>query len=379
MQKVLSSNQSPETTFNSLATELYSEQYIAKWCKAWIPACYINEKGISSDSIKTYLIDKLIVMNNSHQVLVKESGHRIGLGPSYSSENWQDYCSKMWPSVHGNSVPMAHLSLIEQNNIESIKELVFPICWHADHNHYWHFIFEIAFRLYYLKITHPSLLAEITFLVVGQDSLSPFQESVIKAILGFLPCIRYVASCALCETAIFIPPVNTLIQKRDLLREYSSYLRNILTKDQFANIASQTQNERVELRRANIYISRGSAKNPRFLINEKELVMLLEKKGFTPKDPGSMSIQDQACLFNGVDIVLGLHGAAFTNLIFMEERKFVTELTHSLYDPPTLFLLAKQLGLHHIRLCRHVETMSGSPHSPFNVDLNMVKRWIERF
>jgi hypothetical protein len=261
---------------------------------------------------------------------------------------------------------------------EVVNELCFPLCWHSDHHHFWHFIFEIAFRVYYLKTRHPNLLSEITFLVVGRDSLSPFQKSVIKAILGHLPPFKYISSCANCKSAIYIPPVNTLLQKREWLREYSSLLKRVLTEIGPYSKEHSKLSAAYESEQNRIYISRGGARNPRFIVNEQELIRLLKQRGFKTNDPGSLSLESQAILFNGADVVLGLHGAAFSNMIFMEERRCVVELTHNLYDPPTLFILAKQLGLNHVRLCRNVGNISGGPHSSFSVDLSMVQRWVDR-
>lgn len=338
----------------------------------------MSDQGILSDNISTYLIDNLIVMDNSHQVLVGKYGQEAQLGPSYSSDKWRHYCINTWPSVHSESIPLAQIKSIGIENAEAVNELVFPLCWHSDHHHYWHFIFDIAFRVYYLKTVHPDLISEITFLVIGRESLSPFQESIIKAILGYLPPFKYVSSCATCKSAIYIPPVNTLLQKGEWLREYSTSLKCILTEGGSDSTEHTKLSAATESKLSRIYLSRGSARNPRFIINEQELLKLLQHRGFKPNDPGSLSIESQALLFNGADVVLGMHGAAFTNMIFMEKNKCIAELTHSLYDPPTLFILAKQLGIHHVRLCRNVGNLSGRPHSSFSVDLGMVQRWMDR-
>ena len=74
-----------------------------------------------------------------------------------------------------------------------------------------------------------------------------------------------------------------------------------------------------------IYFSRKDAKY-RYLKNEKEIVLLLKKYKFLCIEAGKYSIWEQALLCNKAHVILGLHGAALTNMIWMNAGSKVIEI-----------------------------------------------------
>lgn len=74
-----------------------------------------------------------------------------------------------------------------------------------------------------------------------------------------------------------------------------------------------------------IYISRFNTKT-RFVTNEKEIKALLSNYGFTTLTPESLSLEEQIRFFQKAEIVIGPHGAAFTNVAFMKEGTTLIEL-----------------------------------------------------
>lgn len=75
-----------------------------------------------------------------------------------------------------------------------------------------------------------------------------------------------------------------------------------------------------------LYVTRGSGPNTRRLVDEAGLWPLLEERGFVRVDPGTMSVRDQIDHFAAADIVVGLHGAALTNLVFAKPGARVLEI-----------------------------------------------------
>ena len=73
-----------------------------------------------------------------------------------------------------------------------------------------------------------------------------------------------------------------------------------------------------------IYIDRKDAKSNhshlRKIINEDEVKELLIKNGFEIFTLGEMSFIDQISLFNNASQIIGLHGAGFANLIFVDRK-----------------------------------------------------------
>lgn len=75
-----------------------------------------------------------------------------------------------------------------------------------------------------------------------------------------------------------------------------------------------------------IYVTRGGAKHTRRLESEAEAWPLLEERGFTRLDPGSMSVRDQIDHFAAAEVIVGLHGGALTNLVFASPGVKVLEV-----------------------------------------------------
>jgi len=65
-----------------------------------------------------------------------------------------------------------------------------------------------------------------------------------------------------------------------------------------------------------IYLSRG--KGARSLANEDEVAAFLQSEGFTVVACEGLSICEQAAMLARARVVVGLHGAALTNIVFCQ-------------------------------------------------------------
>lgn len=75
-----------------------------------------------------------------------------------------------------------------------------------------------------------------------------------------------------------------------------------------------------------IYIDRRS-KSGRYIKNNSEIKRFLtEKYGFKSLDLEDYSLKDQISIFNRAKIIIGLHGAGFTNIIFCKKNTNILEL-----------------------------------------------------
>ncbi len=79
-----------------------------------------------------------------------------------------------------------------------------------------------------------------------------------------------------------------------------------------------------------IYIARTDSASRR-MINEAEVQTLMRANGFTCVVLGGMSIAEQIDLFRGAEIIVGPHGAGFTNLVFCRPGTRVLELFMATY------------------------------------------------
>jgi capsular polysaccharide biosynthesis protein len=80
-----------------------------------------------------------------------------------------------------------------------------------------------------------------------------------------------------------------------------------------------------------IYLSRvGQKRSP---ANEHDLQRELEQQGFTRFDGAGMSLLSQIALFSSAQLLIGLHGAALSNIVWAQEGVDVCEIFSSTYLP----------------------------------------------
>jgi capsular polysaccharide biosynthesis protein len=73
------------------------------------------------------------------------------------------------------------------------------------------------------------------------------------------------------------------------------------------------------------YVQRGNTKR-RKVINEPQVISLLRKYGFEPIEMDNKTVQQQAELFSQAEAIVAPHGAALTNLLFVQAGVKVIEL-----------------------------------------------------
>ncbi|TYB85236.1 DUF563 domain-containing protein [Oceaniovalibus sp. ACAM 378] len=109
-----------------------------------------------------------------------------------------------------------------------------------------------------------------------------------------------------------------------------------------------------------IYITRRAATHRR-IFNEPEIISSLENVGFTVVELENMSFPDQVSLFSQASVVVSVHGAGLSNIVFMRPGMKVIELlqkpdpqltygtrrkTHLLN--PCFKAIASSMGLEHL-------------------------------
>ncbi|MEX2592748.1 MAG: glycosyltransferase family 61 protein [Anditalea sp.] len=111
-----------------------------------------------------------------------------------------------------------------------------------------------------------------------------------------------------------------------------------------------------------LYISRNKA-SYRKILNETELLKVLEKYDFQMVQTEGMSIQEQANLYNNAEIVMAVHGAALSNIVFCRPHTKVIELRQKLHGMllGTVFEhLSSTCDLeHHTYLCHGIQNSFG--------------------
>jgi Glycosyltransferase 61 len=177
-------------------------------------------------------------------------------------------------------------------------------------NNYGHWMTDAVSRLYYAKELIPSYKIILPMIFRNQkykiESLIPFgvKEENIVYIENRVILARDFAMPSFMGP-MFVNP------KDEIVRE----IREIYHK--FYNISRSRPGKR-------IYISRAGT-SYRKVINESQVMELLSNKGFLIVRPEKLSFEEQVRLFADADIVVGLTGAAFNNMMFMHSGYPVIE------------------------------------------------------
>ena len=95
-----------------------------------------------------------------------------------------------------------------------------------------------------------------------------------------------------------------------------------------------------------VYLSRDDAANRR-LSNEVELVALLERHGFVKVVAGELGFQQQIDLFAGAEVIVAVHGAGMTNLVFSAPGTRVIEVALHDFRPTFMQVLAQLCKVRH--------------------------------
>jgi glycosyltransferase involved in cell wall biosynthesis len=85
----------------------------------------------------------------------------------------------------------------------------------------------------------------------------------------------------------------------------------------------------------------------RSLLRRQEIADLLAYRGFVEYEPSRDTVEEQARIFAGAEVIVAVHGAALTNLIFCRAGTRVLELFSARYVNPCYVHISQQLGLRH--------------------------------
>jgi capsular polysaccharide biosynthesis protein len=120
-----------------------------------------------------------------------------------------------------------------------------------------------------------------------------------------------------------------------------------------------------------IYISRQKAKGRR-VRNEAAVVEMLQGWGFEWVTLEEMPFEEQVKLFHSAEIVVGPHGAGFSNLLFSGQIKVIDLLPS--WSPAThFFFLAQSLGQKYSYVRAHSTPEVGE----FDVNITELKKLLE--
>lgn len=174
-------------------------------------------------------------------------------------------------------------------------------------------------------------------LIIKKSNLSDFSERSV--ILHFPPKPYEAETLDLLnisgENVVRTQPFELVVVKDLVVANYYSNERNFpkwkkeLLKE-FKEIVTTTNSSGTEYKK--VYLYRGNQKVRR-LIQEEDLVKILRGRGFKVVDPQKLRLVEQIQILKQARIVVSIHGAALTNIIFCEKGSSVIEL-RSIHNSP---------------------------------------------
>ncbi|MEI9919954.1 MAG: glycosyltransferase family 61 protein [Bacteroidota bacterium] len=218
---------------------------------------------------------------------------------------------------------------------------------------YYHWLVESLTKI--LSVRRP--FSEFTILVPSSFSKSGFHESSMKLLNLRYEYFDDISEIAYCSKLYL--PLNVAITST----ANPPYIRKL--RDLFiATVTATSAPER-------IYISRRLAAK-RKISNEAAVIEILERHRFRIVDCEKLSFVEQRDMASNANVLIGLHGAGLTNMLFMGEGKLLFELRRENEENFCFENLADALHLKYRFL--ECKNMGDDPHnSDFYVNLERLE------
>lgn len=149
------------------------------------------------------------------------------------------------------------------------------------------------------------------------------------------------------------------------LYKYPGYYHPELMKETAQLISKSFKDEKHKERK--IYITRKSALR-RKILNEDEIIAVVKGYGFEVLDFDLINFKEQVEIVSSSSILVSLHGAALTNMMFMNSGSTIIEfLPKEIMNDKCYFILAGTMKLNYYYLSCN---MDGTSHITSNFEVN---------
>ncbi|MDB5147526.1 MAG: Capsular polysaccharide biosynthesis protein [Mucilaginibacter sp.] len=125
-----------------------------------------------------------------------------------------------------------------------------------------------------------------------------------------------------------------------------------------------------------IYLKRTKKRK---IINQAEIEDYLESMGFESLQCENYTIAEQASIFYNADVIIGPHGAAFTNIIFCKPGTRVIEFFSPKWINPCYWTISNEVGLDYYYLIGEGNASEIDLNADVLIDLNKLKQSVEQF
>lgn len=340
--------------------------------RATQPLSIVNSKSFNLivHEINVFHFRLSIVIPNYYSTFI--APNLVNIYGCYPCVQVQRDWNQLFPEAHPIATPLTSLSDNSWLSSISFERLIlvgsdhsynFCIKYHADADNYWHWTFDWLPRLWSLHewiVANNIRISDIQFLSYGQ--LNSFQLDWLHLLFGIAINVTYLSSPA--QLYNCIQPNFTFSAHHN--RNYLRFLSDAVSPKLSTNSSP-----------SRLYIHRGRAKNGRNVANEPEILSFLASLGFISISMDTLSIFQQASLFNSADIIVGPHGSAFVNMIYCRENTSIVEFFGPSYSSMHDFSLSCQCNLNwHYISGVSINQNENSFTSDFSVPLASLKQII---
>ena len=142
-------------------------------------------------------------------------------------------------------------------------------------------------------------------------------------------------------------------------------------KKTFMHVNSKKFSKKIYIDRSD---STSNVKHLRTIQNEDEVKNYLLGIGFDIVRLGEYSFKDQVSIFNNADIIVGLHGAGFANMVFSKPNTKIIELKKRSHTGKEIENLAKSNNLAYKNLKFEALDTHENQFGHINVSINELKK-----
>lgn len=188
---------------------------------------------------------------------------------------------------------------------------------------FFHWIVDVLPKLLTLDSSHLSeytiLIPEKFYSEVAKNSLKMIGVDISQVYI--IPYKKKVLVDSLFIIGCITLPAGTGNYRPETIQTIRSLLTSCISKitPRFQTLIARYGRK--------IYVTRNDA-NYRLLSNEDEIYPLLKEEGFKRVFASELSFEEQVMLFSHAHIILGLHGAGLTNMMWMAANSVVAEIRH---------------------------------------------------
>lgn len=294
---------------------------------------------------KSYRYSKYNDYNKSVGFYILDYGHVYSEGAIPISKNNQIMISTYFDTRKSVS------SLYLERSIRSLKKIavseelstaiVLSNCYFPN---YYHWILDTLSRLIFFKDS----LSIQTPIILPNNSPIFVLESLL--LLGY--------------ENILITNKNSNFRVKELyVPEFPSEIGN--PRKEIVDFLRNKYNKLEKMTTLKTFISRKNAKTRRIL-NEYDFTHLLDKYNIITVYPEDMTFQEQVSVFQSSSLIVGVHGAGLTNLLFASSSCSVVEIFPSNYHEGCYENLSKLLGLDYYM----ITYKSNNKNNDIIIDLN---------